>query len=322
MSFKDKAREIKAHGEATRGNYNPAANSLPVRLYKRWAEIRPSKAPERENFCHYWRVVLIWAPLWIVGNALDNFAEKHLFNKRGVIAGIALLTLFVLVVGGRTAIEAILGIGSALYLIASLIIGVVAGNVYDKPDWSESDWKFVYWFFPSFVPFFIVKTVRKVWHNRTYEQQQTFSKWGMRVLMVIAGLAIASLLVAFAIADFLVFLGVLGGALGIVALVYGVSFVSDYFKMKRKQEEDAKRKAREDFLASLTTEQYIAQLNAEIEAELAIIEGRAKRKAEKGPGRVEKFFTTIGDFFNLIFQAVRVNKWKICPIVEIPTDRV
>jgi hypothetical protein len=42
------------------------------------------------------------------------------------------------------------------------------------------------------------------------------------------------------------------------------------------------------------------------------------RRAKRAPGRIAKFFKGAGDFCHLIFQVVRVKKWKICPFVEIP----
>ena len=39
---------------------------------------------------------------------------------------------------------------------------------------------------------------------------------------------------------------------------------------------------------------------------------------KKEPGRLKKFFAGLGDFFVLAANVVRVKKWKICPLVEVP----
>jgi hypothetical protein len=47
--------------------------------------------------------------------------------------------------------------------------------------------------------------------------------------------------------------------------------------------------------------------------------GYYSRTPVKRRGLVSRFLTGIADFFNLIFQFVRTKKWKICPVVEIPS---
>jgi len=69
MSIADKKDEILAKGEAQRGQFDPEPGSAPVRMYQYWVEnswVHGQPAPARENFCHYWRIVLIWGPLWWV----------------------------------------------------------------------------------------------------------------------------------------------------------------------------------------------------------------------------------------------------------------
>ena len=69
MSISDKNEAILAKGEAQRGQFDPEPGSAPVRMYQYWAEhawVHGAILPTRENFCHYWRVVLIWGPLWFL----------------------------------------------------------------------------------------------------------------------------------------------------------------------------------------------------------------------------------------------------------------
>jgi hypothetical protein len=83
--FRDKANEITAAGEARRGHFNPDADSAHLKVYKWWVEnSQAGIKPKRENFCHYWRVVVIWSPLFWLGlhlvDAVDWIISK--FPKR------------------------------------------------------------------------------------------------------------------------------------------------------------------------------------------------------------------------------------------------
>src|SRR6478609_6954006 len=81
MSLRDKAREIKAEGESERGNFTP--HGVPLRMYNYWLNSTDGKKAlairvgiRKENFCHFWRVVAIWAPLLWIGRVL----ERVIFN--------------------------------------------------------------------------------------------------------------------------------------------------------------------------------------------------------------------------------------------------
>ena len=98
--FRDKAAEITAKGEARRGHFSPDADSAHLKVYKWWVEnSNYGETPQRENFCHYWRVVLIWSPLiwvafkviggieWITSKFPKRPKERNSFfskHKRGI----------------------------------------------------------------------------------------------------------------------------------------------------------------------------------------------------------------------------------------------
>ena len=64
-----KSEQILKDGAAIRQTFTPEPNSAPTRAYKYWVESsQHGLYPENENFCHFWRVVLIWAPVWWVLN--------------------------------------------------------------------------------------------------------------------------------------------------------------------------------------------------------------------------------------------------------------
>jgi hypothetical protein len=65
MSNAEKAREVLERGATRRGTWSPKADGMSRRIYK-WWQARSNDVRSQENFCHYWRVVLIWAPLrWV-----------------------------------------------------------------------------------------------------------------------------------------------------------------------------------------------------------------------------------------------------------------
>lgn len=80
--LRSKAVDVKISGAAERRNWNPDPKSVHYKIYSWW--LRSSgRYIENENFCHYWRVVAIWAPLrWIRKPAL-------------VMLGLAILALIV-----------------------------------------------------------------------------------------------------------------------------------------------------------------------------------------------------------------------------------
>lgn len=109
-----RAAQIKAAGEAERGNFNPSG--VPLSMYNYWLNTSDSSQAElireglrKENFCHFWRVVAIWAPMWFVGSVLVDFFSS-LAGKviAAVVVGVAVFSLItftgswmdVLVVGG------------------------------------------------------------------------------------------------------------------------------------------------------------------------------------------------------------------------------
>lgn len=66
VSLRAKTIQTRKSGAAERRNWNPSEDDAHYRIYAWWMD-RTGNRPSRENFCHYWRVVLIWAPLrWLL----------------------------------------------------------------------------------------------------------------------------------------------------------------------------------------------------------------------------------------------------------------
>lgn len=109
--LRETAIDVKRQGAIARRDWSPSKGSFHYRIY-RWWERKSGKEVVRENFCHYCRVVLIWAPLrWLVKPMLYF-----------------LMTAFVVFVGvvlwlNRSDLPAVL---LSLVLIAYCVIGVFA----------------------------------------------------------------------------------------------------------------------------------------------------------------------------------------------------
>jgi hypothetical protein len=63
MDFKRKREEILSEGAKQRGEFSPQPGSAPLRAYNYYVS-KGGYVPPTENFCHFWRVVVIWAPLY------------------------------------------------------------------------------------------------------------------------------------------------------------------------------------------------------------------------------------------------------------------
>ena len=62
MPLRQKIDQTWEKGAAERRNWSPSQDDAHYRIYKWWMSTSGNH-PTRENFCHYWRVVLIWGPL-------------------------------------------------------------------------------------------------------------------------------------------------------------------------------------------------------------------------------------------------------------------
>lgn len=298
MSLRDKAREVKEAGVAERGNFTPTG--VPKRIYQWWLSESNSKkarairhGKRRENFCHFWRVVLFWAPLRKFVQGFNDIAPFF-----AVLAAIAAVVGFIWACFVAPII--ILQVAAFMLLMTLLVGGVVAGismaliPVQRRGGWIE-DRRFIALFFilglPAAIPVYLgVRFGRFYLENLTdYNKQIWFSVLGvvLTAIVLLTGTLGSWWLVM------CVTLGILVFIVGIVAAVFLLVQLSDYIDGRRAI---AKRKATEARAV------YIAE-----HGELPV----------RQPGRVEKFFSGLGDFIVLIAQVVRVNKWKICPIVEI-----
>lgn len=272
MNFRQRAAEVKAAGEETRGDFTP--HGVPKRMYQWWLENSPSdKAQEikngtrRENFCHFWRVVVIWTPLlWALTKVLDG-AEWVSERVTGTQAGIAFLVL---------------------------LSGVVALIVTTTGTWIE---------FLQIVGFLLLVTVGAGLFVALLYFLDKKTKNGVEILF--GTLAVIAVLIAlcagFLAVGFWLF-AIIGGVAAFVflAILLGVA-AGKWVEAWR-----ADRRTRANEAEELAWERYYDGDGPDPSA-----------RPVREPGRFSKFFSGIGDFLVLAAQVVRVNKWKICPLVEV-----
>lgn len=312
-NLRAKAREIKAEGEAERGNFTPSG--VPKRLYQWWLANTNSKkgkairwGDRKENFCHFWRVVLIWAPFM----GLRKAAEKAL----PFIIGVALLAIvagFVaLLVFEPSLLWQIPVVAVAAVVIILIMFGIPVGiewatgpEPFENVDMSTGRaYKWMRFFVPTVVVFFLIaKFFLKVGPvvGRFFEGK------GHLVAGALAVLGVIGFELALALTSGWVFALQMTGLMVAIAIaglfvVFLCALLSDYISGLR-----AKARRRDDALLDAFIEKH----------------GRMPTKAEqrKPPGRLARFFTGMADFIVLIAQVVRVKKWKICPVVEVEVDR-
>jgi hypothetical protein len=286
VSIAEKTRETIERGKENRGDFTPKSGSLPVKMYNYWLTNSPSKkaaliasGSRRENFCHYWRVVAIWAPL----RALFNLFERVVTNP---ITWIALgLVAVALVVYGATTIEGFFtgilwGVGYVAGIAVAL--GLIMGLLYLASE-----------IIPKKFPRFSAK-VDSVFRSR--------KTWGAVALAILAfvvwltshGTGGTGYIVWACIAAVLALVGFL-----VVKLI-------DYDNGKKAQ-----RQAEWDALDYETRSQIL-------DWQIAVM--REQRKPSKFELKIRGFFRGIGEAVMFFVQVVRVNKWKICPLVEIPQE--
>lgn len=301
MSLRDKAREVKSAGESERGNFTP--HGVPLRIYQWWLSQSKSKRARairagrrRENFCHFWRVVLFWAPLRKVAQGFNKIAPYL-----AVLVLIAAVVVFVwgLIVSQSMLIFVLQALGM-IAAIASFVVGLIGGTAIalgeerqkraDLPPLRYSVPFAIFGLPTAIVAFIITKAIIFDGNNLSlYNKQIGFSALGLLALVVVLGIGSTA-------GWFNMIWIILGfAALIVLALlvVFMISLLADYISGKRSLAKTQAAEAREKFLIEHGHYPFVE------------------------PGRVAKFFSGAGDFIVLLAQVVRVNKWKICPLVEI-----
>ena len=308
--FGKKAAEVRKQGALNRGEFQPTGKPKDVYLF--W--LRHQKyPPTMENFCHFWRVVAVWAPLlWLrlQFKALGGFLASKAATSGGVIAGL-LVVIGVLITLAITVDAAFVYVPLTIIALVYATLGVVAGFIanseYDslaemRADEDETETAMVnLWTLPISWP---------AYHVARFLHAVPQKVWDVLLLGIagVAGIALVGLI------GTLLFLGagefgwmllvaivaVVAGIAGLFGLLYLFFIARDAFLQRRDRKE------------------------AEYEAKVASGEIKPKEPVQNvqwvpGPflSKIIGFLVGVKDFAVLAFNVVRVNKWKICPIVKI-----
>ena len=307
-NFRDKARAVKAQGESVRGDYSPTGT--PKRMYDYWLRHSISMKADairdgrrRENFCHYWRVVFLWSWLLFLGVKFVDFAQTKVGKTTGIVLGaVAVLSLV-------SAPAGILPGLLVLYLVVFGVGGIFAGALtarqtkertrheYTAQETLALRAGFVGGFFTAIPAWLFALAV--LHHGKKVEKVviATLAAMGVFVLGMIFWSAIVEIGL---LATVLIALG----ALGAIVVAAGIGLFLSWLVESRRE------KARQNRDAFIN--KYIEEHDGEYPPTALFA---------KKPGLVKRFFSGVGDFIVLIAQVVRVNKWKICPTVEVDTAR-
>lgn len=299
--FKTKAEQVKAAGIAERGNFQP--HGAPLRLYNYWLEHSKSKKAyairwldRKENFCHFWRVVVIWAPLMALVRGFKRALPvlSALLLAGGLVALIVacIMSTDVLVLLGQVTLF-LIGCAAVSF---GLLCGVSAGNTPDdrlKHDLFEDRRVITAGFIVGLPGALISYTI--TWAVRLYNRY--LLEHTAFVMVFLAGAAIAGILA---------FTTVVGGWQVLVTVLALAAWLLAVFALASwAGGRIAERLAGQRALAAQERIEYYEE------------HGEFPEDAEREPGRIARFFSGVGDFLILATQIVRVNKWKICPLVEV-----
>ena len=278
-NYRTRAAEVKAAGEAARGDFEPTG--VPLRMYQWWLANSPGKkardireGSRRENFCHFWRVVVFWTPLLALVIAITGVFEsliEKMEGRGGYVAGT------ILAVGAAIGIWLLSSEGLWLdflgFMGVSVGIILVCGAVVIGGAWLSKKYS---WFIPGLL------------------------------ITALAGFAAFLLFIGFQSVGAVLFAYVAAVIVGLGVVGFSIFKIGERIQAKR---ELRKQKAREARAAALN-----AYYNGD---------GPDPRRPVRVPSAFERkivaFFSGLGDFFVLATQVVRVNKWKICPLVTVDT---
>lgn len=143
MAPPTRTQRILEWGEHRRGVWRPEEGSLTLRAYRWWAK-SSGKAPAQENFCHFWRVALIWAPLRWLTMPLRWLAR--LLRNPKIQLGFAMGAMLALV-------TAAIASTSGVFVAITMVVACLAAAAYVAAGSGLGlDWLHRRDGYPSFVP--------------------------------------------------------------------------------------------------------------------------------------------------------------------------
>jgi hypothetical protein len=290
--FAERAREIRENAAAERKNFDPGKYPNASRRYNYWLE-HGGEAPIRENWCHFWRVAAIWAPL-------RKYEVEVLSQWWGKVLTAAVYVALVMLAGwllGGLVPMAIIFLGLPWLVLA----GFTAERLFqkDRPWWV---WALAALTFPvSFL----------LWGGAEVVTRVPKKAWTV-IGKIVAGVWFAALagLLVWVIALTVMEEGWLPVLLWSLASVcfLGVLIAAfaglEYLTARQREKREAERAARSEAI-------WNAVQNNE----------PVPWTEPKRPNAIKRFFTGVAEFLVMMWQVVVTSKWKICPLIEVPKDQ-
>jgi hypothetical protein len=295
--FHSKAKQVRKEGALLRGEFNP--KGAPREVYKFWKK-HAQHVPDTENFCHFWRVVVFWAPL----TALRLGIIKAFSHKTVCIAAVITYVL------GFLALAAFVNVGwIAFVAVPYFLLGVSAailvyeGNSIPTTDQERQEDRYINLLYAATAPVsftvtamaWLVEKPTEYFRSLNWKAKDIIARVVLGIVLTTAGIGLSVIL-------FLSFKKDWIGTLSFIGLLFGmflagtvITVVISLCLNKQTNHKAQKRQA------------HWRALQDGIETDVIITP----------PGKFKAFLTGVKDFATLLVQIVRVKKWKICPIVNI-----
>jgi hypothetical protein len=340
VSLRAKKKEIEAKGAEARKAWSLDSNSGLVRIYN-WWDGQTGKGRRRENLCHMFWVIVVIAPIWWLSQNLV-YKKATVFGQQ-VARGFVLLGLLILaaiaavfILFPNTGLQGFLIATGILYFAFGVAVFVhTASLVEEKLDHSEYPNPFFTFRIPFegglMVPISALAVVVVIpvvllctvafgvimgigltaeyinhhdlhrnfgrWLVNAHPGPLTFLRpWVVPFIAVFAGAFFwtPALVVTIVIGVLAAFVGVIAGLIALAA------FLGDQVKQARENAR-ARRRIKP------------AKIRKPIFA--------ASRPA-RTPGKqyVRPFLRSVVDFLSLVWQFIKAKKWKVCPLIDLPSD--
>ncbi len=154
----------------------PDARSWLARIYVYWLKVTNSRIPRQENFCHFWRVILIWAPLeWLYMTKRGWRGWLRPYEFLALIPPLALYVWLILFTGKfvveATAVVVVYGLAGMIGMTA------IFQEELDKRDLYLRLGLYVAWAWGAFflaliVVWFVVMGIGVLWNKRPRSEPQ------------------------------------------------------------------------------------------------------------------------------------------------------
>lgn len=382
-------RELVRDADARRGTFTPTG--VPYDIYRWWRQ-RTTRDIVRENFCHYWRVVLIWAPLMAVRKGITH-AFGYLSVKIGaVVAGVLAVLGFLYMAPIYWDVVWVVLI--ALYGVASLVVVLLIfassleelRELYQHGSAGErlTLWVISVVLLPAILLATLIKATYcgpvmylQEWLERTRVLGGSLSLGQALALLIASVLALGGIGVSIATGWWPLVLAVVAGLAVFVLLGMAIARTArSVVRWMDRRAEEEKREENRSYLAMfepllweifvdqhperaalgdkennpfyqtwrrryvayqerknqliwhdvytiglsrLNTWSWSSQLTSRAYDVLNVLRQEAPvRPPSAFRRRIAAVLRVVRDFAVLVGQIIRVNKWKICPIVELP----